>query len=75
MSRDGWTRFRSSRATNCVQFDLMGNPPRFLRIRDRSRDDREEGNAYIVIDLWANRVLDDQTTYRPRQSPVGNLKG
>jgi hypothetical protein len=76
MRGDRWSRFRSSSSENCVRFDLMGDPPRFLRTRDRSRDDPERGNAYVVIDLWARRVLDDQTEFVPKgKRPNGNGKG
>jgi hypothetical protein len=51
-----------------VRFALLGNPPRFLRIRDRSRDCKDRGRAYIVIDLWARKVLKDQTEFVPRSA-------
>lgn len=74
MSADRWIRFRSGNDSACARFDLMGNPPRFLRTRDRSRDDPKRGNAFIVIDLWSRKVLDDLTEFVPRTRP-GNGKG
>jgi len=66
MSHNGWTHFESGGKRDSVRFALMGNPPRFLRIRDRSRDCQDRGRAYIVIDLWARKVLKDQTEFVPR---------
>jgi hypothetical protein len=65
MIRGGWIEFQSSERRDAVRFDLMGDPPQFLRIRDRSRDD-SRGRAYIVIDLASRKVILDQTEYRPK---------
>jgi hypothetical protein len=70
---DPWRRFQSNTRPGCVRFDLMGDPPRFLRIRDRSRDDRERGNAFIVVDLWSKRVLESETVFVPKK--VTSLNG
>jgi hypothetical protein len=37
-----------------------------MRIRDRSRDTAGD-RAYIVIDLWAPKVLKDQTEFIPKR--------
>jgi hypothetical protein len=39
-----------------VSFDLLGNPPRLLRTRDRDRDRKGE-NGYVIIDLWTRKVV------------------
>jgi uncharacterized protein YbaA (DUF1428 family) len=72
MTRGGWIEFESSDRRDAVRFDIMGDPPRFVRIRDRSQDDPRLGRAYIVVDLMTKRVLSDQTTYRPKN---GTKKG
>jgi hypothetical protein len=63
MTAKTWREFRSSQGRDAVRFDLLER--RFLRIRDRSRDD-SRGRAYIVVDLWTLRVIPDQTSYRPK---------
>jgi len=70
MIRGGWIQFESSEGRDAVRFDLLGSPPRFMRIRDRSRDDTR-GRAYIVIDLGARKVVEDQTEFRPK---IGGAK-
>jgi hypothetical protein len=65
MIRGGWIPFESSERRDAVRFDMMGLPPAFIRIRDRSRDD-SRGRAYIVIDLGSGKVVEDQTEYRPK---------
>ncbi len=65
MIRGGWVPFESSERRDAVRFDLLGDPPQFMRIRDRSRDD-SRGRAYIVIDIVTRRVIDDQTEFRPK---------
>lgn len=72
MIRGGWIPFESSERRDAVRFDTMGDPPRFVKIRDRSRDDAR-GRAYIVIDLAAHVVVEDQTEYRPKNG--GTKKG
>jgi hypothetical protein len=66
MIRGGWVPFESSERRDAVRFDLLGEPPQFLRIRDRSQDDSRLGRAYIVIDLVTRKVISDQTTYRKK---------
>ena len=72
MTRTGWTHFESGKKREAVRFNVMPDPStgitRFMKIRDRSRDCRSRGRAYIVIDLWAPRVLKDQTEFVPREA-------
>jgi hypothetical protein len=72
MIRGGWIPFESSNGRDAVRFDLLGDPPEFMRVRDRSRDDAR-GRAYIVIDLTTRKVVVDQTEYRPKNG--GTQKG
>lgn len=76
MTSDGWTHFESGKKRASVRFSLMKDPatgrPRFMRIRDRGRD-RPGDRAYIVIDLWAPKVLKDQTQFVSRNG--GTEKG
>ena len=74
MTRGGWVPFESSKGRDAVRFDLMGSPPIFMRVRDRSRDDETRGRAYIVIDLVSHKVIEDQTEYRPKNGS-GAKKG
>jgi hypothetical protein len=69
----GWTHFESGKKRESARFALMKDPstglPRFLRIRDRGRDCKSRGRAYIVIDLWTGpSILKDQTQFIPRQN-------
>jgi hypothetical protein len=71
MIRGGWVTFASNPDANAVRFDILGDPPQFLRIRDRSRDD-SRGRDYIVIDLITHKVIEGQTEYRQKN---GTKKG
>lgn len=65
MSTDdqGWRKVE----VGAVRFDIMGFPPRLLRIRNRDLD-CERGRAYVVIDLFTRKLVKGQTEFRPREA-------
>ena len=60
--RERWRRF----VHGSIRFDLIGDPPRLIRLRDRDGDNGH-GNAFAVIDLWTLKVVD--TEFVPRRKP------
>jgi hypothetical protein len=62
-----WSRFKSGQ----VAFDLYGDPPRLLRIRDRDRD-RDGLNGYIIIDLLTRKVVGEDFVEKRRRGGNDN---
>ena len=65
--KDQWRRFKTGR----VCFDILGDPPRLLRIRDRDRDTGDH-NGFAIIDLWTRKVVGESFVAKRRQGENHN---
>ena len=60
-----WIPFQSSTRRDAVRFDVLRENPCFIKHRDRSKESKGSGRAYIVINVCTRKVVDGIESYSP----------